>query len=379
MKKAIFTILSCFSFVIAADIDPIFTPQRVFYSAVQKSLGDAGIALPTDLSSAILNPAASYSYRRAIPKNRGSVLAGYARDSIYDRNILPFAVSYAAGNQGTVALFYRYLDSYSGLKDNEVTLNFSGQMAPQCDNQGPVDFGINIRFESNKMSYINSFPTYTTIKDSSGKWINDKVSGDNDILTKQNETEKRFAIDIGFFQSNITPGLDFGLTMKNLTGYRWIENSPYNTFKDSGFVRVNPDSTTDSVVLHWVETGSGVKKSRCWTQGGYRTISAGLNYRFTFANGKIEISLPADLEMLGLFDKKIKNKFVFHGGVQGKLSNNFYVRLGYSRAPISILTDLNQIKNVNVFTGGAGIAIAPVNMNFYISNNSLGLTSSFDF
>lgn len=381
MKKTSLIILSCFSLVIAADIDPIFTPQRTFYNAVQKSLGDAGIALPVDISSAMLNPAESYSYRRSTSKTSGSFMAAYARDSVYDRNIIPFAISYAAGAQSTIALFYRYLDSYSGLRNNEITLNYSGQMTQKSDDQGAVDFGINIRFESNRMVYTSadSFPIYTSKKEISGKWITDSILGYTDPIAKRDQTEKRIALDIGFFQSNIAPGLDFGLTMKNLTGYRWIENSPYNIFKDSSFAKINPDSTTDSLVLHSVRKSSGVQKSRTWLQGNYRTISVGLNYRFPLANGNIVISLPTDFEILGLFVKKLKPKYVFHGGVQGKISNNFFVRLGYSRAPVEILTDLSKIKNVNVFTGGAGITIAPVTLNFYISNNSLGVTSTFDF
>lgn len=380
MLKKILALMVIIYIARANELDPLFTPQRTFYSAVQKSLGDAGLANPSDITTGLLNPAMVYSYQKSSASAHGSAAVGFGRDSLYNRAVIPIGFSYA-NKSGAIALFYRYMSNDLGSSNHEAVLNFSGQMSGKSDQQGAVDFGVNFKYEYCDWIRTDLYPLSITrsIKDTSGNWVNDSIVGTMNPPFRGSYEENRFLIDIGFYQSNIADGLDFGLVVKNLLGYRLIREQPDIITHDSIYAGTEQDDSIDSLRDRTQAYGTGSHKSKKWVKGAYRTIGAGITYNIELANGNFALCFPADMEIIGLFDKKIKNKFVFHGGVQGKISRNFYLRLGYSRAPLSILTDLTQIKNVNIFTGGAGISISPVTLDFYISNNAFGFTSNFDY
>ena len=106
----------------AKEVDLIFTPQRSFYSAAQKAMGDAGIAMSSGITAGILNPSLVNIYRKDMKETHGSVTAGFGRDSLYNKLMLPLGVSYSA-DDGTAGLFYRYLLSDDELFHHEFTFN----------------------------------------------------------------------------------------------------------------------------------------------------------------------------------------------------------------------------------------------------------------
>ena len=376
-NKYLIIIISVFTFSVkSAEVDRILLPQRSFCSSAFRSLGDAGIALPVDISGAMINPALLYSYRRSIEDVHGSVMVGYGRDSVYDRHILPAGVSYSTA-EGSMGFFYRFLQNSSEMKQNEMTLNISGQLAGTSDEQGAVDFGLNIRFENFDWPErpLEGLPSNMITRDSSGHLTVDTI-GYSEKYTG-NISENRLLFDIGFFQANVWPNTDFGLTLRNLFGYTWTKENPVIGYTDHDTV---PDSTkTDSVVVRSYYYKDKTSKSKSWTDGKYRTLAAGIVYRIEMAGGNLVLSLPLDIEVLGLFDKNTKTRLTVHGGIQAKISQRFNLRIGYSRAPGPIKTGLKEIKNLNVFTGGAGISIAPVTLDFYISDQAFGATAGFDY
>lgn len=349
--------------VTGTELDMILSPQRSFYSAGIKSLGDAGIANPTDLTSGLINPALVYSYLKKNKKTKVNINAGYGRDSLFDAHIIPLGIGYCTGD-GALGGFYRALISKQKRIQNEFVVNMSGMLSgPSLDESGnvgmgQVDFGVNLRYDvfSWKMRNLGPFDSLPAI---------------NSAKIKQ----KRLILDMGLYQSNIAHNLDFALTMKNLLGYLWTDESPvvkYSLHKE--FL-----STGDSIISNVPYYSQVTQKNKDWLKNEYRTLTVGIVYHLDMGKGAFQVSLPIDFEMLGLFDKHVRNLYVFRGGIEAVIQRHFSIRLGYSRTPGPIQNGWNEVKKMNVFTGGAGIAIDPVTLDFYLSDGSFGTSIGCDF
>jgi hypothetical protein len=94
---------------------------------------------------------------------------------------------------------------------------------------------------------------------------------------------------------------------------------------------------------------------------------------------KFIISFPIDLELLALFDRKVKTKFVFRGGIAVQIRSMFSARFGYSRQPKTIWEGLTKMENVNFFTGGIGVFFSPVSFDAYLSQGVFGMTAGYRF
>ncbi len=378
MKKLpILLIILSAALCAAKDYDRIFLPQRSFCSSAMKGLGDAGIAFPLDISGGMINPALAYSYRKSVQDVHGSVFSSYGRDSTFDNHIMPLGASYST-SEGAMAFYYRLLKDKGEMRQNEFVFNISGQLSGNSETQGAVDLGVNLRLENFKWGDrpLGSLPQRVLFRDSTGEWSGDSVNRWSEDSERGSVMERRLLLDIGFFQENVWPNIDFGLTMRNLLGYVWSAENPDTAFSER---IVSPESADeDTALVRTYYYKSGVDKSRGWTSGKYRGLAAGIVYHLPLGQN-FKLSFPIDFEFIGLFDKKIKNRAIFRGGIQGKISQNFYLRVGYSRAPEFLLTGINGFKNINVFTGGGGIAIAPVKLDFYVSNLSFGTTLNFDY
>ncbi|HEX2957611.1 MAG TPA: hypothetical protein VHO70_12325 [Chitinispirillaceae bacterium] len=358
--------------VYSKEMDLIFTPQRSFFSAAQKGLGDAGIAFPSGISSGILNPALVNVYRKEIRETHGSVCTGFGRDSLYNKLILPLGVSYSA-DDGSAALFYRRLSSDSKLSHNEFIFNLSGMISPGSQDQGAVDFGVNFRLESIRWNNRELDPLFSVTR-----YLDTIHSKKNDTAAIGTLPEFRgelkqtnLILDIGFFQSRILPNINFGLTLRNITGYSWRTAKP--------FIRHVIDTLNDSVTIDSMQYINDKQKKGQWLHRKYRTLSTGIAWHADIKPHAFTLILPLDLEILGLFDKKLKNVFVFKGGVEAHIVNRFSLRLGYSRAPGILMKGFSQFKNLNFFTGGGGVHIDPIVFDFYISHNVFGTMLSFDY
>lgn len=361
--RLFFIILLLFTIISGEELDMILSPQRSFYNANVKALGDAGVANPKDLTSGIINPALVYSYLRKSELIKGNISAGYGRDSLFDAHIIPFGIGYNTGD-GALGGFYRALISKQKRIQNEFVVNMSGMLSgPSLDENGnagmgQVDFGVNFRFDvfSWKMRPFGPFDSLSAIN-------NAKIS------------QKRLILDVGLYQSNITKNLDLALTLRNLLGYLWTSEFP--VVKDSSHKEFLTNG--DSVVSNVPYYSQSSEKNKGWLKNEYRTMTAGIVYHIDMGGGSFRVSLPIDLEILGLFNNHVRNLYIFRGGIETTIQRHFSIRLGYSRTPGPIQSGWNEVKKMNVFTGGAGIAIEPVSLDFYLSDGSFGTSVGCNF
>lgn len=349
----------------------LFFAQNRFYSASNKALADAGIALPDNISSGLINPALTFSNHHTKLNSSGTLSGGYGQDSIFNKHIIPVGITYST-DEGTLGLFYRYLKSTDDLLQHEAVINIAGQLFTNSEDQGAVDFGVNLRFE--KMTW-NNRPSQRSIffPDDTGKFtIENELQPPSDLPVGYIR-DKRVLIDIGFYQPRVWNNIDFGLTLRNIIGYVWSNGNTESVHLDT----LQSASGSDSAIVKDISfTGPG-ESSRGWTNSKDRILSAGIVYHCDL--GKIQLNIPIDLEVLGLFDKGMKNRFLFKGGMEAKIGQYIALRFGYSRMPGLVKTTMEEIKNVNVFTGGGGLRISALAVDFYLAQNVFGTTVSFDY
>ncbi|MBN1306944.1 MAG: hypothetical protein JXA18_03440 [Chitinispirillaceae bacterium] len=367
---------TAFRMAVAAGLDYTFMTQRSFSSAQLSGLGDAGIALPGDIGTGMRNPALLYAF---LKNSRGAVSAGYGRDSLFNRHIIPCALGYASGN-GALGGYYRYQSGEGPLSQHEAAFNLSGVLFGNRDVQGEVDFGVSVRY--GWMSATSSNEVFLRRKlfliDSAGKEVYQSTIDSSDTTYRRKTAAKRFIADIGFYQPNFIEHLDFALVLSNILGYSWEKERPIPAATGT----TEGDSVIGTETVMTVERSYSLideeSSSRGWLSGRYRTLIFGIVYRVEPA-ATLQLSFPVDLELLGLFDRKVENRFVFRGGIAAMINTLFIVRLGYARQPKTILEGITSFKNVNVFTGGAGVFISGVSFDVTLSQQSFGMTAGYRF
>jgi hypothetical protein len=293
-------------------------------SIVSRSLAGAGTALPLGGFQGLVNPALTAVVGAS---GRGVASAGYGRDAVFDRVALPFGAVFAE-NQGALGAYYRFLNGSQG-RVHEGVLNLAGRMFEQIDEQGPVEFGVHIRYEQSK-------------------WRHKFLDGDGQETGGVTAYSKNVLFDIGFYQTYVFPGLDFSLVAANLNGYRWL----------------NSDIT---------------EKQRGWMGWGYCSIIVGAAYSLPLMNGNLLFQLPLDLEFANLFNKSIDNKYIVRTGLDTRIIQMFNVRFGYAHAPEDPLDLIKDFDHKNLFFGGIGVFVKPVQVDFFAGKNEFGVTASYWF
>jgi hypothetical protein len=255
-------------------------------------------------------------------KSTGSIAAGYGRDKVFDKIALPFGIV-LTDNNGAMGFYYRFLNGNTG-RVNDATVNFSGRLFEQSKTQGAVDFGMNIRYEHSVWPYIY----------------------EDDDLDNTKMRSNNLLLDIGFYQPSVMTNLDFALVFRNLTGYSWSE-----------------------VV--------GADKTKGWVKGRHRSVTVGGVYNIVLMGGTLLFLLPLDIEMNNLFEKSLPNKYVLRTGVEGRISSNYTIRFGYAHAPedpMELITDFNP---KNLFFGGVGVFVNPLQLDFFTGKNEWGITATW--
>jgi hypothetical protein len=349
--------------VVSSELDPLLQTKHCMNSAASKALGDATNANPADLLCGLHNPALLYGYFTKKKASKFSMVMGYSRDSLFDKHVIPFGIGYGNG-EGAIGGFYRGLFTESGKQQHEAIVNISGMLAsPLIDetgyeSMGQVDIGINIRYIWYKWKSRVLTPSDTLLKPISNAEI------------KQN----RLLFDIGLYQGDVSPNLDFALTLKNAFGYIWQKENP--VIKDSVSVAlINASDTIKDTLSQYMYYDA---KSKGWIKNEYRALTIGIVYHINKSSQSWQLHLPLDLEILGMFNKKVKNQYIFRGGLEASIRDHFSFRFGYSRAPGPIQSGWKEIKKMNVFTGGAGLSIDPFTLDFFLSNEAFGTTLRFD-
>ncbi len=363
-----------FTSTVAAEVDRIFLVQDRLYSAALKSLANAGIALPTDLFNGLTNPALTFShYHTVVPQSNGTAAIGYGQDSIFNAHIFPAGLSYS-NQEGSIGLFYRFMKGKMDILQHEMIINFASQIFPKSDDQGSVDFGINLRFEKMVWKKQTSRVQHFLAADS-GRWILEKEYESSRSDQDYSIRDKRALLDIGFFQPHIFENMDFGLVIRNLLGYVWSYGNPDTVYYDT----LTDSQGLDSAMTKTYGFSDIKKAMRGWTRGVNRTLITGVVYHVSVSNDKIRFNFPLDLEMRGLFNRSIKNQYIFRSGLEADIARHVMLRFGYARTPGRLKSTWEEIKNINVFTVGAGLRISSFSFDFYISDNTFGLSGSFSY
>lgn len=383
---SLFSILSLFLLFVNlyAEINLQFTTQRHFPNPRYAGLANAGVAIPEAVSGTMLNPSLVHSWHWN-NKTQYSALVTYEKDSVFS-HIVTTGVSWYINEKTTLGTIYRYLENGDDNFQNEAVLCIAGRLFDKSLDQGAVNLGVNIRFEDLnwKSSDLDSL---TTLHIKYKGTILD-TTHDTTIINKYPPVskerfieEKRLLFDLGFFQDNIFPDLDFGLTFHNLFGYVWKSEKPnikhikYVTY-DSTIVDAMIIDSVDSsyYITEWEDSNGKNKKV-------YKRMTVGLSYHVDIMQNKVMILIPFDLEFIALFDRKQDMKLGFHTGIEGWLNNKICLRFGYARSPNSISGKPGDItlSNDNIFSGGASVRFENVGFDVYIRDQNWGVGSAIAF
>ncbi|MFW6245318.1 MAG: hypothetical protein ACOC36_05480 [Fibrobacterota bacterium] len=336
MHKALFrlgTALWVMMFFFAAEAQDSLAhlfSRTSLYSTVSQSLAGAGTALPAGGMQGLLNPALPFSYKYEVKGNRGSLVLGYGRDPVFEKIGLPMGLAFA-DEEGAMAFYYRYLNGKPG-SVHASTFNMSGRLFEQVDKQGPVDFGMNIRYEGSRWNGLS----------------NDTAAD----VRSGSEQCRSVVIDLGFYQPYVMPNFDFSLVVRNVTGYLWEEEKVQ---------------------------GEEDRKSDGWVGGRHRTVILGGLYTMSFARDNVRVLIPLDLEMTNLLDKKTGTKYIFRTGMEARITPLYSLRLGYARAPENPLDLVKDFDYRNLFFGGGGVYVKPLQIDFFIGEDEWGITTTYDY
>jgi hypothetical protein len=327
--------LSALACHVVADDDTLF---RVYsraapQSVVSRSFAGAGSAVPHDVFQGLVNPALTAAIGAGAS---GAYGAGYGRDDIFDRLALPFGALFFEEN-GAMGAYYRYLNGKNGAVHDAV-VNFAGRLFEQTDpkGNGPVEFGLNIRYENSK--WRRDIPPAPAEDGDS-----EPVSAATSVTARGNS----LLLDIGFYQRYL-PGLDFSLVFSNLAGYRWSE------------------------------ADDGRDKSEGWLDGRHRLITAGMLYSLPIS-GSVLLRIPIDVEAANAFVKPRPTAYMFRAGAELRFSQMYSARFGYARAPQDPVELIAKFDYNNLFFGGAGMAVKGVLLDVFAGKNEFGVSAAYGY
>lgn len=303
------------------------TPQSV----VSRSFAGAGSALPHDVFQGLVNPALT-TVKLGV---KGAFETGYGRDDVFDKLALPFG-AVLLDNGGVLGGFYRYLSGGRG-DVHDFTVNIAGRLFEQTapGEAGPVDFGLNVRYEKSK--WRHDIPTLAA-DDGEGEPMSviNTVTARSDCLV----------LDIGFYQQYL-PGFDFSLVFSNLAGYRWSE-------------------------------ADGRGKSEGGIDGRHRLITVGMLYSLPIANTFL-LRVPVDLEAANVFAKSGSTAYMLRAGAELRIAKMYCVRFGYARAPEDPAELIKTFDYDNLFFGGAGVAVKSFLLDVFAGKREFGVSVTYGY
>jgi hypothetical protein len=303
------------------------TPQSV----VSRSFAGAGSAMPHDVFQGLVNPALT----TADIGPRGAVEAGYGRDDVFDRLALPFG-AVLFDNGGVLGGFYRYLSGERG-EVHDAAVNIAGRLFERTapEEMGPVDFGLNVRYESSKRRH--DIPAI----------VADGGDGESEsVINTVTARSDCVILDIGFYQQYF-PGIDVSLVFSNLLGYRWSE-------------------------------ADGRGKSEGGIDGRHRLITVGMLYTLPIS-GTFLLRIPVDVEIANVFVKSASTAYMFRAGAELRIAKMYSVRFGYARAPEDPVELVKTFDYDNLFFGGAGVAVKSFLLDVFVGKREFGMTVTYGY
>ncbi|MDD5672975.1 MAG: hypothetical protein PHC61_02320, partial [Chitinivibrionales bacterium] len=351
-----------------------------FSDARGAALGGAGVAMPYGIASMVVNPALLHAYDRSEANHKFGVFAGYGRDSLFKAEIVPAGFWYCQPTIGSAGLSYRLLQQSATNNQYEINLVHSQRFFDKSLSQGPVDYGLAIRYQKTNWiapGVLDSLYSYhrDTIK------IVDSTFSDYEF--NKHVRQQRLIVDLGFFQATFADNIDFGVTLKNLLGYQWNEANPYpaDTIIPKKTAPIINGGTTQARVIESLDSLYYVrsyKQSQGWQDWTYKNILLGICIHKNLSNRAIIISIPADLELVSLFNRKQKTGYIFRCGAELAFPNNFFLRAGYAHAP-SVYYQGLPLNMVSQFSGGAGFKTDYFALDFYFKPGEWGLAGTVEF
>jgi hypothetical protein len=373
-----FAAFSCFAQGQLPDPDRIFTPRQMYRSASANGCSGAGIALPWNTASALLNPALLYSCRNGNAPLSRSAYAGYGRDSLFDRVILPLGLAWFR-RRDVIAGQGRFASSGFGLAEYEAAATYCRRVWTRGSRQGALDAGVNIRYEYAPWETrgLDTLFSFWSWRDSLGKRLRpDEKSGFALPPEAGKFRESRAFLDLGLFKPEIASHLDCGVTLENLAAFRWGKERPVVT-GSTDTAGTNGDTTilvtTPSYSMEY-ESYSG------WIPLRYAVLSLGWNLRIGNPAGGFSLCVPVDLKTYGLFDRAMRETYAIHCGVQVHVRRDIFLRAGYEHAPGLVHEGWRDLSPDNNVSFGASLLPAglPVMIDLYATYNEWGMAVSAD-
>lgn len=368
-RALVCALLLCAGSVSAADegfADLVYHSVRAPSDARLAAMAGSGSALRSGAMSVFVNPALCHAYAK-MRRVRG-LLAGitYAQqEPVYDGHVVTLGGGYATGDKGTIINLYRYVQGKPDVQtDYQVVASYGGQMFQKAEKQGAVDYGVNIRYEqSNWDSY--DLPELYTRRIVGG----DTTFSDTSWVASNNRLEKRLAMDVGFFQADVITNLDFGLVLHNILGYRWGEERPQVVAERYLDTDTLPP---DTVLVDRLYYDNQYVNTDGWIESWYRRLTVGVAFSsFVFEN-RIELRVPADLELIGLFEGDRDTHLMFRCGIEADILTKVQLRFGYARQPRRVERGVDPV-NQHYFSGGLGVSVKWLNADLFIGKNEWGL------
>jgi hypothetical protein len=364
----------------ATEPDRNFAPERSFISAASNGVGDASTAFPWSVASAAANPALLYSCRNGAVQVSRSVAAGFGRDSLFDRCIVPIAASYSR-KRDAVALNLRALSSSAGLDEYEAAITYCKRVLSRVDRQGPLDLGVNLRYEyanwrRNGLDTLMVTRSYHSRKSGSTLRTDDTLSR-NAPPEAGWFKENRVLLDFGVFKPEIASHVDCGIAIKNIGGFRWGHESP-ETVTQTDTARV----AGDTAVLTTARTYDSAQKDYGgWVGAKYTTLSAALNFKVGIPASSVSFSFPIEAQLYGLFARHFDVACAIHAGVQVHLMHSYFLRFGYSKAPGITPSGAHAVTLLDNISLGASLLPPglPLAIDCYFSHWDWGLSAAMDY
>ncbi|MBD3420063.1 MAG: hypothetical protein GF398_08110 [Chitinivibrionales bacterium] len=366
----------------AFDPDLVLSSPLLFNSARLFAMSGAGTALLEGVQHIYSNPAVPNARNRQDDSANLDIHAAYARDTLFENLLFPIGMSYYLEESGTVGLAYRYLKRDEANYQHEAVFNYSGRLFDKSIDQGAVDFGLNVRYARMKWETH----TFEPLPQTYFVWDTASKSYEIDTITLKKTfegisigtlNEHKLIIDVGFYQRDVATNLDFGLTLHNLLGYVWRETSPsVKSFIDT---LVYDTADTTQPLKHYRDSIcyiNATRKASDWLGNRHRLLTVGIAFRTAIIDDNVNLLIPADVGIMGMFDRDLKIRFTFKAGIEANFMQHYYVRFGYAASPRLIgrldLEDDTTKLNDNIFSGGGGFRMDHFSADVYIGKESFG-------
>ena len=373
-----FAVFSCFAQSQLPDPDRIFTPRQMYRSASSNGCAGAGIALPWNAASALINPALLYSCRNGNAPQSRSAYAGYGRDSLFDRFIMPLGLA-CYRRRDAIAGHGRFASSGFGLTEYETAATYCRRVWTRGSPQGALDAGANIRYEYAPWETrgLDTLFSFRSWRDSLGKRLRPDEKSAFELPPEAGKfRENRAFVDLGIFKPEIASRLDCGVTLENLIAFRWGRERPVVTGR-TDTAGTNGDTT---ILVATRSYNMEYKSYSGWISLRYAVLSIGWNLRIGNPAGRFSLSVPVDLETYGLFDRAMKETYAIHSGVQVHVRRDIFLRVGYEHAPGRVHEGWRNLSADNNVSFGASLLPAglPVVIDLYATHNEWGIAVSAD-